>query len=298
MKIQYINYAFQKKTLAIINQANAIIEEYHAQDFVLTLRQLYYQFVARDLIPNTQKEYSKLGSVISKARLAGLIDWKAIDDRTRKDQGNSHWSGPSEIIQTAAFSYGIDTRSTQDIYLEVWIEKDALVGILEKSCQPLDIRYLSCRGYISQSAMWKAAMRLKRKEDDGQRTIILHFGDHDPSGIDMTRDIQDRLEIFGCDTKVKRIALSMDQVNQYNPPPNPAKITDSRYESYVTRFGADSWELDALDPNGIIQLIEEAVAGFTDEAARNERIELQEKHRTVIQYVADNWQDIMKENGK
>jgi len=297
VKIQYLNYTFRKKTLTVINKANLIIEEYQGQGFVLTLRQLYYQFVARDLIPNTQKEYKKLGSIVNNGRLAGLIDWSSIDDRTRKDEGNQHWSGPSQIIQACADGYGIDTRSTQDIYLEVWVEKDALVGILEKACRPLDVRYLSCRGYVSQSAMWKAAMRLKRKEDDGQRTIILHLGDHDPSGIDMTRDIQDRLEIFGCDTDVKRIALSMDQVSQYNPPPNPAKITDSRYDSYATKFGADSWELDALDPNVITQLIEEAVTGLTDEATRNERIDLQEKHRGVIQYVADNWQGIMDKNG-
>src|SRR5579864_7879084 len=97
-KIAYKEFNFRAPTLAIVKKANEIIAEYAAQGFDLTLRQLYYQFVSRDLIPNTQKDYKNLGSIINDARLAGMIDWETIVDRTRELRSLSHWSDPSEII--------------------------------------------------------------------------------------------------------------------------------------------------------------------------------------------------------
>ena len=149
MKHCYKDFNFRQKTLGIIEQANEIIIEYAAEGYDLTLRQLYYQFVARDIIPNKQSEYKKLGSVVNDARLAGLIDWNSIVDRTRKHEKNGHWDSPAQIIAESAECYGIDTRADQDIYIEVWVEKDALVGVIERACEPLDVGYLSCRGYVS-----------------------------------------------------------------------------------------------------------------------------------------------------
>lgn len=286
MKQFYKDFNFRQKTREIIEQANEIIQEYAIEGYDLTLRQLYYQFVARDIIPNKQSEYKKLGSIINDARLAGLIDWESIVDRTRKQQCNSHWNNPAEIIATAAESYAIDTRADQDTYLEVWVEKDALVGVIERACQPLDVGFLSCRGYVSQSAMWRAAQRLRRTTSIDN--VILHLGDHDPSGIDMTRDIQDRLDMFNARTKVKRIALSMEQVKTYSPPPNPAKTTDSRYNSYIDEYGDESWELDALDPRVITSLIESHVNENTDQKLRDSFIEKQEVDRKKLQEISDS----------
>jgi hypothetical protein len=114
---------------------------------------LYYQFVARGLVLNNDKEYGKLLSVVNNGRLAGLIDWDAITDRTRPSQSITHWDSPEEIITAIGRQFHIDTRADQDYYFEVWVEKDALVGVLKKVCTRLDIPYLSCRGFISQSSM-------------------------------------------------------------------------------------------------------------------------------------------------
>lgn len=286
MKHFYQATNFREKTLRIIDQANEIIEEYSAEGYDLTLRQLYYQFVARDIIPNKQSEYKKLGSAINDARLAGLIDWESIVDRTRKYEENGHWNSPADIIASAARSYGIDTRSSQDTHIEVWVEKDALIGVLERACSPLDVGYFSCRGYVSQSAMWLAAGRF---DENVGNCALLHLGDHDPSGIDMTRDIQDRLYMFGAEVKVKRIALNMEQVEEHQPPPNPAKTTDSRYERYIDEYGNESWELDALDPRVITELIEQHVAEHTDESKRDTLIKKQENDRKKLQEISDNW---------
>jgi len=225
----------------------------------LTLRQLYYQFVSRDLIANTMKSYKRLGGIINDARLAGLIDWLAIEDRTRSVSSLSHWEDPAQIIRVCADQYRIDKWADQSCRPEVWIEKEALAGVVEGVCHELDISFLCCRGYTSQSEMWSSAMRLKAMKEAGQVPMILHFGDHDPSGIDMSRDITDRIKMFMGGVELKRMALNLDQVEEYGPPPNPAKITDSRFAAYEREFGGESWELDALEPKVIAGLIRAAV---------------------------------------
>lgn len=265
-KIRYQNWSPDENSRATVAHAINIIEEYAAKGFDLTLRQLYYQFVARDLIPNQQKEYDRLGAIINRARLAGFIDWNHITDRTRNVEQNSHWSNPGSIIRSAAYSFMLDRWATQPHRIEVWIEKDALRGVIAGVCEELDVPHFSCRGYTSQSEMWRAGQRLLRHNGNQQNTCILHFGDHDPSGIDMTRDIEDRLVLFTSGrVVVQRMALNMNQVEELGPPPNPAKLSDSRAKNYIIRFGRESWELDALEPEYIANLIRTAVARLRDD---------------------------------
>ena len=283
VKTQYENYNFRAPTLALLATANKIIAEFQQAGYDLTLRQLYYQFVARDIIPNTEASYNKLGTVINKGRLAGVVDWKAIVDRTRVPQSNSHWTGPRQILEAAIDGFALDSRATQKEYVEVWVEKDALVAVVRQACEGLDVTCMSCRGYVSQSAMWRAAQRFEEQERRGKNVVLIYLGDHDPSGIDMGHDIQKRCEVFWTDAQVERIALTMEQVDEYNPPPNPAKVTDSRFDSYVQEYGDKCWELDALDPRVITALIEEAVGRHTSDTAREAILQLQEQQRKQLQ---------------
>lgn len=289
-KITYINKNFRAEAKAKIVQANSIISEYQSQGFELTLRQLYYQFVARDLVQNNQKEYKKLGELINDARLAGLIDWNAIVDRTRELRSIGTWENPAEIISGCAEQFRVDVWAEQTYRPEVWIEKDALVGVIEPICTELRIPYFSCRGYTSQSELWAAGRRLQSYDHEGQTPIVLHFGDHDPSGMDMTRDITDRLKLFArLSIEVKRIALNGDQIEQYNPPPNFAKITDSRADKYIAEFGNQSWELDALEPNVIAQLIRDEIELIQDADEWERTLKRENKDRERLKKVSDNW---------
>lgn len=295
-KICYRQKRFSGDRMDKIEKANTIIAEYRAQGFELTLRQLYYQFVSRDFIPNNQREYKNLGDIINDARLAGLVDWEAIVDRTRNLQALPNWESPADIIKACASQFRIDKWAEQQYRVECWIEKDALVGVIEGVCNDLDIDYFSCRGYTSQSEMWSAAMRLQRYRDNAQVPLVLHLGDHDPSGKDMTRDITDRLSEFsGEDVEVKRLALNMPQVEQYNPPPNPAKITDSRAEGYIEEFGTESWELDALEPAVIAQLIRDAVFDVRDVDQWDAAVAAEDKHREQLGKVSKKWETIIEE---
>lgn len=271
MKQCFVRKKFVGSSKEMIGQANTIIAEYQAQGFTLTLRQLYYQFVSRDLLPNTLKNYKRLGSIINDARLAGLIDWDAIEDRTRNLSRLATWDSPGQIVQACAEQYRVDYWKDQSTYVEVWIEKEALAGVFERVCHEYRLPFLCCRGYTSQSEMYGASRRLlaESQRRNGRNSAchtvtILHFGDHDPSGIDMTRDIRDRLAVFGVDVDLRRMALNFDQVEQYDPPPNPAKVTDSRYAEYEALHGDESWELDALEPAVLSKLVEDELNGLID----------------------------------
>jgi hypothetical protein len=300
-KITYTRKKFRADTLASIDTANAIIAEYAAQGFSLTLRQLYYQHVARGLIPNNDKEYKKLGDIISDGRLAGLIDWEAIVDRTRALKSLAHWDNPAEIVDVVSRQFAVDKWEGQKYRPEVWIEKDALVGVIEGVCDNNDVAYFSCRGYTSQSEMWVAAQRLRSYVRKGQTPVILHFGDHDPSGRDMSRDIIDRMSLFGVRFNwsnpedlltFNRLALNIDQIEEYQPPPNPTKLTDSRATGYIAEFGNESWELDALEPSVLAGLIQDAIISVRDQDDWDLAVEREEEGRALLRKVSTYWENV------
>lgn len=295
-KIRYIPKTFQTKTLNIIEQADHICQQYYDMGYELTLRQLYYQFVAKALIENSDRSYKRLGSIINDARLAGLIDWNHLTDRTRKEKKTPTWNYPSDIIEASAdqFKRDIWEVSGQSYRPWVWVEKDALIDVVSRAANPLYAPHFSCRGYVSQSEMWGAAQRINRVWNNGFEPVVFHLGDHDPSGIDMSRDIQERLSLFaGFEVDVRRIALNMNQIKQYKPPPNPAKLTDSRGEGYVNEYGYQSWELDALDPPLLVDLIQTHIKKLiTDKDAWDAAIQEDISTRSRMQDVAYNWDSI------
>ena len=280
----------------MIELVNGIIFDYQQQGYTLTLRQLYYQLVARDHIENSEKSYKRIGNLVSDGRLTGLIDWDAIEDRTRALSYYNNWSSPTSILRGAAKQYQRDLWEYQPFYCEVWVEKEALAGVVERACSDRRVPHFSCRGYVSQSEMYTAANRLHDESGRVDGIRIIHLGDHDPSGIDMSRDIQDRLRLLMGDeayaaVDFQRIALNYDQISQYNPPPNPAKTTDSRFADYQQKFGRRSWELDALEPSILVALIQEAIeVGIDDDQWDADK--LQETQEAVgINAVANRFND-------
>lgn len=292
-KFQYVNIKFQSKSLDLIELVNSVIDEYAAQGYELTLRQVYYQLVARGYIPNNERSYKNLGNLINDGRLAGLIDWYAIVDRTRNIKRNAHWEDPQSVIESAKYSYMLDRWQYQPNYVEVWVEKDALIGIVSQICRKLDVPHFSCRGYTSQSEMWAAAQRFINQDHRESRTII-HLGDHDPSGIDMTRDIRERLALFGADVDVKRVALTMEQIERFSPPPNPTKLTDARASGYISEYGHECWELDALEPKIITSLIRNEVTALMDSDLFEEVERKEQTDKSNIQLVCDNYDDVIR----
>lgn len=264
--------------------------------------------------PNAEPNYKWLGEVLNDARLSGLLDWRYIEDRTRSVAGGTGSdTDPVELIEGLDRMYGVDKWLGQLYHVEVWVEKQALENVVERACPPYEVNSFSCRGYTSQSAMWRAACRLVRHIEKGKRAVVIHLGDHDPSGIDMSRDIEDRLAMFiaqdhfgeppGEDAdyyreavegafELNRIALNMDQIRAYDPPPNPAKVTDSRAAGYIQRFGDSSWELDALEPAVLVELIGATIEQYRDRALWDERVEREVRDKRILVALREHWTDV------
>ena len=296
MKESFLSINFSAESTERIEQINGILDEYEAAGYDLSLRQLYYQLVSKNLIVNSEKSYKSLGTLVSDARYAGLIDWDMIKDRGREMVRNSHWENPGEIVKTAADSFRIDRWKDQPCYVEVMVEKQALEGVLIPVCQELDVPFTANKGYSSSSALYEAGQRMDEKLRDEKEVIVIYLGDHDPSGIDMSRDVEDRLRLFtrhnDGDTKavsVDRIALNMDQIQKLNPPRNPAKLSDSRAAAYIRRFGKASWELDAVEPKALAQLVRDAVTARLDMKLWKRSGTLQETMRKELHRFADNY---------
>lgn len=333
-RTRYIDKKFSAETRAVIAHANAICQSYADQGLTLTLRQLYYQFVARGLLPNAQKEYDRLGKICREARDAGLMDWNHLIDRTRNLQDMRTWDSPAELVRENAERFHRDLWAPQRKRLEVWIEKDAAIGVIEGVCQRNSVPFFSCRGYTSASEVHQAAQRIRWHIEAGHQVTVLHIGDHDPSGLDMSRDIEDRVNRYintdwnglhavtqtgpritrgdikrsmrehmrskGTEIdddvapwRIKRIALNHDQVLTYDPPPNPAKTTDARYRRYRDETGLDeSWELDALDPIVLQDMVQTEVDQLRDEDSWAEAEREMEGQREILAGIAANWEEI------
>ena len=296
MKEFFRDVIFHAKTRAIIAKANEILASYSAQGYKLTLRQLYYQFVSQNLIANTERNYKNLGQAISDGRIAGLIDWDMIEDRGRETQENAHWENPADILDSCALSFRYDLWKDQPNRVEVMVEKQALEGVLISVCRSLDIPFSANKGYASSSALYDSSKRMLRYIYKGQKIHVLYLGDHDPSGIDMSRDIEDRFKMFLTDEAdsliIHRIALNLDQIKKLKPPENPAKITDSRAKGYIRTYGRHSWELDAIEPRALEKLVTDNVIDLRDEDKWREAVSRQGKTRKLLSYVGDNLERI------
>lgn len=270
MNIQYTNLKMRAKNREKLTKINLIIEDFQAQGYVLTLRQLYYQLVQSNTIPNKVTEYKKLSTLLKEGRMAGVVDWSAIEDRLRVPSIPYSYLSPQQAVDDAIRTYRLDRQKGQENYIEVWVEKDALSGILERVTQPYHVRILVCRGYSSASAMHNAYQRFKNANAEGKAVKLLYLGDFDPSGEDMVRDIGDRMEEFAdgefypLNFSIEKIGLTKPQIKLYKPPPNPTKETDPRAQDFISLHGNRSWEVDALSPKVLNATLENRIKELID----------------------------------
>ena len=273
----------------LVERVNQILASYTVP---LTLRQVYYRLVAAGLIANTRSNYNQLSSQLVTARESGDIDDSRIVDRTRRIEDVSFDSPQSfiEICQsTLKQRYVRRFWDSQPVYCEVWIEKDALSQVIAEAVYPFNTIVAPSRGYSSYSYLREASDRISQYCNAGKAAVVLHFADHDPSGIDMSRDLQDRLDRYCGGVDVRRIALTYDQVRRYDLIPNPAKIADTRSTGYISQFGNQCWELDAIEPDELIRLCQAAIEGMI--ADKEAWLAIKEKDKAERQRLLEKFED-------
>lgn len=303
MKETFIDKEFNPDALKLIRTCNGILADYEQQGYDLSLRQLYYQLVSRNIITNEERSYKNLGVLISDARMAGMVDWDMIKDRGRAMRKNPHWQDPADFIQAVAPQFRFDLWRDQDCYVEVMVEKQALEGVLLPVCRHWDVPFTANKGYTSSSTAYEASKRFLSHYEQQKTCYAIYLGDHDPSGLDMSRDIEERLDLFvktsageenliGPNEEpavtVKRVALNIDQVRKLKPPPNPAKLTDTRARAYIELYGKTSWELDAIEPRALAKLVTDAIAEIADiDKLEANRAEMEEGRAKLLKFAED-----------
>jgi hypothetical protein len=272
----------------IVEATKKILSEY---TFPLTLRQIYYRLVANGLIPNKRSAYNSLSKWLVKAREDAAIDDTRIEDRSRSVIARVNaYESPDDFVSAArdwfhnlGSEYYADLWENQAVHVEVWIEKDALSQVVARVAGPFRVTVCPSREYSSYSY-------IKREAVDGRLStvdkpiVLLDFRDHDPSGLQMTEDLQTRFDRYADDLEieVKRIALTIDQVKKHKLIPNPTKRADSRSAKYVTEYGDQCWELDAIPPDELQRLVTQAIEKHVDRKTWNADLEQEQKDKAAL----------------
>ena len=245
----------QKQSLELLTQVQEIIDSY---DFALTLRQIYYQLVAKQIIPNKQKYYTKLSRLCVTGRDEGILPEEGFADRLREVDKLSSWSDLNEFMQAVKRSYRKNKWQNQDSYLEIWTEKDALRSVLTEITYQYDVALMVTRGQLSRTEVYRTAGRYKAQSD--KECYLYYCGDFDPSGLSIYDSIKKRLMNFGVSINFGRIALTEEQIKKYQLPSDPAKQSDPNYNKFVSIYGSDMVvELDSLPPDVLRKIIEDCI---------------------------------------
>jgi hypothetical protein len=240
-----------KKTSKLIKMAAEILRQYHP----MTVRQVYYQLVSRQVIENSRSAYQSVSKALVAARREGLIPWAHIEDRLRRPRCAPMWSGLLDFAVTAAGCYRRDVWKTQPARIEVWLEKDALSGIFEDELDSYGVTLNVGRGFDGWDSIHNAASRL------GDGDVILYFGDFDPSGEDMVRSLRERLDDQGARPEIVKCALTIGDIEAYGLPADFTKASDTRSAAFVAKWGDVSVELDALP----IEVLRERIVGEVEQ---------------------------------
>jgi hypothetical protein len=271
--------ALHAKTQTLLKVALEVLQETHP----MTVRQVYYQLVSRQVIKNNRSQYQAVSNLLVQARKNGTVPWEWIEDRLRRPRSVSMWEGLQDFMKTVRNAYRRDVWETQPDYLECWLEKDALSGIFEDTLESYGVTLNVGRGYDGWDSIHNAAERFLDKSENRVSTVVLYFGDFDPSGEDMVRSLGERLAELGAEPEIIKCALTADDVERYELPPDFAKKSDSRAAGFIAKHGDISVELDALPMDVLRERIIEEVEARMDMAAlaRVHRIEEKERRRLV-----------------
>lgn len=268
-----------------------IVGEYGGE---ITLRALHYRLVSLGM-PNTVQHYKRVISAMTDARWKGEVEFDDFKDHERELIGETkaEITELEDEIERAIKqiglwmeSYYLNKWENQPYYVEVWIEKKALIGAFKSPCYDYSTALFPCKGYPSLTWLYEAKTRFGEAEARNQEVIILYFGDYDPSGEDIPRSIQDNLEKMGSDIEVERIALLEEQVTEWQLPPAPTKTTDTRS---FTWDGIGQVELDAIEPRQLQQLCKDAISKYFDAELNKELIERQSEERIEYQQRVKEW---------
>jgi hypothetical protein len=280
----------------------AALEVFKQYDSALTLRQLYYRLVSRQMFPNTINSYKRLSRIMVKAREQRDVPVNCLEDRSRRilGRGDTGYASAEEFLRKRIVGlkesykeFTMPMWNDQPNFVLVSLEKDALSRLVGDIANQYSVRTFPTRGYPSFTYVNRMATYIRNRLK-GKPTVVLYFGDFDPSGIDIERDLAERLGKYNAGNfKVRRIALTKDQIQQYSLPPMPVKRSDARSDGFLESYGDLSVELDALDPNTLKLMVAQSIASHIDLNLWSKKEERIESLKVWIKEKLDNMENLV-----
>ncbi len=274
-----------RRTQSSMNVIRDAIYHALANDHPMTVRQLFYRLVSNGAIEKTEAEYkSTVVRLTGEMRLDGQIEFGWIADSTRWMRKPKTHSGLDAVLAHTARTYRRSVWDEQEAYVEIWLEKDALAGVLVDVTSAWDVPLMVTRGFASLSFLYESADAIR---DQGKPTFLYYFGDHDPSGLEIPRTVEQRIREFApeVDITFMRVAVNPAQIEAMHLPTRPTKATDSRSKN----FNGESVEVDAIDPAILRSLAEQCITCHIDFEAYDRLKSTEAAERETLYKIARSW---------
>jgi len=252
----------------------------------MTVRQIYYRCVSLGLIGKTEGEYKQtVCRLLVDMRRRGDLPYGWIADNTRWMRKPRTYSSMEDMLRITQQTYRRAIWDNQDAEVEIWLEKDALAGVLYDVTGEWDVPLMVTRGYPSLTFLHSSAESMSTEKP----TYIYYFGDHDPSGIDIPRKVERDLRAFAPEAEIhfERVAVTLQQIKEYDLPTRPTKKSDSRSKS----FEGESVEVDAIPPTELRNLVRQHItAHINDRSLRSLRM-VEDMERDTLAGIIDGLED-------
>jgi hypothetical protein len=267
-----------KTEMAAIREA---IYRVLADDHPMTVRQVFYRLVSLGTIRKTETEYkATVNRLLTAMRRAGEIPFGWIADNTRWMRKLRTWSGLSAMLEATAKTYRRAIWDEQSAYVEVWLEKDALAGVLYEETELWDVPLMVTRGYPSLSYLYEAAETIAAQS---RPAYLYYLGDYDPSGIDITRTVEQGIREFAPSAEIyfERVAVTSEQISLWNLPTRPTKASDTRSK----HFQGESVEVDAIPPRVLRELVKGCIIRHVDSWVLQQTLAIEAEERRALDSV-------------
>jgi hypothetical protein len=271
-----------RRTSAEVGEVRAALYRVLASEHPATVRQVFYRLVSDGVIAKTEGEYKQtVVRLLAAMRREGVIPFQWIADNTRWMRKSQSFDSVEHALYRTAQTYRRTVWADQAAYVEVWLEKDALAGVLLEATDPWDVPLMVTRGYPSLTFLHSAAEQIAAV---GKPCFLYYFGDYDPSGIDIPRKVETDLRALApdADLRFERVAVNEAQIAEWNLPTRPTKRTDAR----AKRFTGDSVEVDAVPPEQLRSLVSDAILQHVDAHALQLLRAAEESERKLLYAMA------------
>ncbi len=252
-----------RRTKDELNALLAASQTVLAREGIVTIRHLFYCLVSEAGLEKTEASYKQLGNHLTNWRKRGLIPWNAFADNTRWHIGTTTYDSAVEALENTVEAYRRNLWLDQDTYLEIWVEKDAIAGLVSDAANAFGVKTFVCRGFASGTSLYSAAETFKRWTERGKVCRIAYLGDHDPSGVVIDRIALKAFEMHGAEVEMERLAVTPEQIEQYNLPTRPAKAGDTRAKHWI----GGCVEVDALPTSTLKAMVSDAITKHIEQGA-------------------------------